>query len=74
MNPKFSNLEELKNRIMPALDIRVRELKKENIYTNSEELWNYFARKWRKTNNLTLSDVVNDVLNEEIKIKEEVIS
>ena len=68
---EFNNIIELKARIMPALKIRVRELKKQNIYFTEESLFRYFVEIWRNQYNLTLSDIVDDILNR--KIDEEVI-
>ncbi len=68
---EFNNIIELKARIMPALKIRVRELKKQNIYFTEESLFRYFVKIWKEQYNLTLSDIVDDILNR--KIDEEVI-
>lgn len=68
---EFNNIIELKARIMPALKIRVKELRKQNIFFTEESLFNYFVRKWKNEYNLTLSDIVDDILNR--KIDEDVI-
>lgn len=69
MEPKFNSLDELKLRIMPALKVRKRELKKININITEEELWNYFVDKyWKKANNLSLAKMVDHILNEEVVI------
>lgn len=75
---KFTSLQDLYNRLKPALTTRVREIKRENIfYVKEEDIWNYLKTyKWNKETNLTLIDMVNDILNissytieEYIKIK-----
>ena len=68
---EFNNIIELKARIMPALKIRVKELKKQNLHFTEESLFRYFVKIWRNQYNLTLSDIVDDILNR--KIDEEVI-
>lgn len=66
MDLEFKSIEELKNRVMPALRIRVRELKKDNYQVTEDSLWEYFVRIWQNKKNLTLADLVDDVLNAKI--------
>lgn len=66
MDLEFRSIEELKHRLMPALKIRVRELKKEKYSVDEDSLWEYFVRIWQEKKNLTLSDLVDDVLNAKI--------
>ncbi len=66
MDLEFKSIEELKNRVMPALRIRVRELKKEKYSVDEDRLWEYFVRIWQEKKNLTLADLVDDVLNAKI--------
>ena len=61
MDLEFKSIEELKNRVMPALRIRVRELKKDNYQVTEDSLWEYFVRIWQNKKNLTLADLVDDV-------------
>ena len=69
MEPKFCSLEELKKRIMPALRVRKRELKRTNINITEEELWNYFVDKyWKNAINLSLAKMVDNVLNDEVNL------
>ena len=63
---EFANVLELKERVMPALKIRVRELRKQNFNINEDELFNYFVNIWKNEYNLTLADIVDDILNREI--------
>ena len=60
MNIEFKNLLELKARITPALKTKVKEL---NSYVTEEDIWNYQKTKWKKSNNLTLYDIINDIIN-----------
>ena len=66
MDLEFKNIEELKKRIMPALRIRVRELKKQKYSVDEDSLWEYFVGIWQEKKNLTLADLVEDVLNTKI--------
>ena len=63
---EFNNIDELKQRVTPALKLRVRELKRKNINLTVDELWNYFIRIWKDQQNLTLATLVDDILNREI--------
>jgi len=63
---EFANVFELKERVMPALKIRVKELHKQNINFDEDMLFNYFVNIWKNEYNLTLSDIVDDILNREI--------
>ena len=65
---EFSNILELKKRVMPALKIRVKELRKKGYNCNEDMLWNWFGRIWKNSRDLTLSELVDDILNREIKI------
>ena len=61
---EFRNLEELYNRIKPALYSKVEELKRNHIsYIKEEDIWNYLKEvKWKNDTNLSLYDMVSDVL------------
>lgn len=71
MDIEFKNLEELKKRIMPAIQTKQKELNKKYKIVTQDDIWNYLIKtKWKKSTNLTLYDIVNDILNlnnEEIK-------
>ena len=62
---KFSSLNELYNRLIPAMETKVRELKLNGInFITTDDIWNYLKKyKWTKSNNLTLSECVDDILN-----------
>lgn len=62
---KFNNLTELYQRVLPALRSKVKELKYNKInYIKEEDVWEYLKRKkWTKSNKLSLSDMVDDILN-----------
>lgn len=68
MNMSFTSVDELKKRLMPALRLRKKQLKKDNINMTEDMLWDYFVNNyWKKANNLSLHEMVNDILNEEVK-------
>lgn len=62
---KFSSLEELYNKLIPAMDTKVNELRLNGIsYINIDDIWNYNkSNNWVKSKDLTLSQCVNDILN-----------
>lgn len=71
MDLEFHSIEDLKQRVMPALRIRRRELKKQGIMVTEEDIWMYFAKSnWKKAYHLTLARVVDDILNRNIQIDE----
>ena len=51
---EFSNVSELYSRLIPALNTKVLELKRNNIsYIKKEDIWNYLKiKKWKNANNL----------------------
>lgn len=73
MEPWFNSLEELKQRMMPALRIRKKELKRQSIHMTEEELWDYFANHyWKQASNLSLAKMVDDVLNNDVVLGDDV--
>ena len=59
---KFDNLQELYERVIPSLELKVKLLKEQNITTTKEDIWNYLSKKWKNGKNLTLFDIVNDIM------------
>ena len=72
---KFTSLQQLYDRLKPALSTRVSELKRLKIpYVKEEDIWNYLKTyKWNNSANLTLIDMVNDVLEVDPYIIDEYI-
>ena len=62
---KFKSLNELYERILPALRSKTNELKKKGLdYIHEEDIWNYLkSYKWTNSNSLDLGDMVNDIFN-----------
>lgn len=73
MDIAFNSLEELYERITPALLTKATEMKRAGInYIKEEDIWNYLKEvKWKNSNYLSLYQMVDDVLNcENYKIDE----
>ena len=62
---KFSSLEELYKKLIPAMDTKVSELKLNGIsYISIDDIWEYNKKNnWIKSKDLTLSQCVDDILN-----------
>lgn len=65
MNEEFSTEKDLYERLKPALRTKKTELKEYGYgYLKIEDIWNYLKeKKWTKSNNLSLNDMVSDILN-----------
>lgn len=60
---EFESALELKNRVMPALKMKEERLKIDGYDFTSEDIWFYLKQnKWAKSKNLTLNEIVNDIL------------
>jgi len=67
MDIGFSSVLELRKRLTPALRLRIKLLKKDNINMTEDMLWDYFVNKyWKVANNLSLYEMVDDILNKEV--------
>ena len=60
----FNTLEELYERVRPALHSKKLEMDRLG-YLDVEEIniWDYLKSKWKNSSDLTLSDIVDDILN-----------
>ena len=65
MDFAFSSQRELYERVLPALRAKKVEFNRlDYSYIKEIDVWNYLIeRKWRKGKDLSLSDIVNDILN-----------
>lgn len=64
MEYEFTNLEELYKRVKPALHSKELELKRLGYSSIKEfDIWNYLKDRWKSSNDLTLADIVDDILN-----------
>ncbi len=61
----FKTLEDLYNRVYPALRIKVRDMKLEKfVFIDEDLLWNYFCqKKWKLAKRITLGEMIDDILN-----------
>lgn len=62
---KINSLEELYKRLLPAINTKLTELKREGI-TNIEKLdiWNYCVNNiWKNKRDLRIYEMVDDILN-----------
>ena len=65
MEFEFSSVEELYNRLKPALRTKLSELAEYGYgYLRIEDIWNYLKEnKWINGHDLSLNDMVSDILN-----------
>lgn len=65
MEIEFNSLEELYNRLKPALKTKKGEMHRSGYnYIEIEDIWNYLKEvKWKKAKDLSLYEMVSDVLN-----------
>ena len=65
MELEFSSQEELYKRVEPALKAKLAELHRLGYpYIQLMDIWKYLIdAKWKKSHDLTLSDIVHDVLH-----------
>lgn len=62
----FNSLDELYNKVLPALTIKVNE--NNNIITE-KEIWDYLSKeKWCKSVDLSLAEMINDILKLDISL------
>lgn len=65
MDIGFQSIEELYRRVKPALTTKMREMHRNGIsYIKEEDIWNYLKdKKWRTAKDLSLHQMVSDILN-----------
>lgn len=65
MEVEFKSLEELYQRVRPALFTKKEEMRRNGYdYIHEEDIWNYLKEtKWPNDKNLTLYQMVDDILN-----------
>ena len=66
---EFNNVFDLYKRVKPALNSKVKELKREKYdYIKEEDVWNYLVKnKWSTAQGLVLCEIVDDILHAENK-------
>lgn len=62
---KFSSISDLYKRLLPALNAKVVELKRENIkYIDALDIWNYCIENiWKRKSDLRIYELADDILN-----------
>lgn len=65
MDIEFKSIEELYNRLLPALRTKKSEMHRCGYtYIREEDIWNYLKEiKWKSSIDLSLYEMVSDVLN-----------
>lgn len=64
MDIEFNSIRDLYKKVLPALKIKKREMNKKGINVNEIDIFNNLVKtKWKKKVNLSLNEVVNDILN-----------
>ena len=68
MDVTINSVEELYDRLKPALNIKYQEVMKYNLdYVKIEDIWNYLkVSKWKNANDLLLYEMVDDIFNCEL--------
>ncbi len=61
---EFTNLYELYQAVLPAFDVKQRILSiSPYYYLTNKDIWNYLSvNKWKKSYNLGIADIVNDII------------
>lgn len=64
METEIHSLEQLYNRLRPALSTKREEMKRDGyVYVKEEDIWNYLKEmKWISSKNLSLYQMVCDIL------------
>lgn len=64
MDIEFNSVKELYKRVTPALKTKRRILLKKGINVKENKIFEYLIKeKWSNETNLTLSDIVSDIIN-----------
>ena len=69
---KFNTEQELYDRILPALTCKISELNRKGIsFVKEKDIYNMLkSSKWIKDSNLTLSEMVSDIMNLKLEVIE----
>ena len=69
MDIEFESVKELYNRVLPALRVKKRILLKKGIKVSEKDIFEYLVEeKWSKGFNLSLNDIVSDIINTDDKM------
>lgn len=65
---EYKSEEELFNSLRGAFNVKLRLIKNNYSYIKIIDIWNYLKiNKWIKTKNLSISEMVNDIINIDIE-------
>ncbi len=72
----MESMQELYQRVLPALKTRKKELKRAGYFSIEEKdiWWSLVDLKWKEIDNLELCDIVDDILNSNVSIIEEYLT
>jgi len=60
---EYKNVKELFEGLKPAFNVKLRLIKKDYDYITRNDIWNYLKiNKWCKDVNLTISEMVDDII------------
>ncbi len=63
----YSSEKELFNDLQGALKVKLRMIKNKYDYISMTDIWNYLkTNKWKYSQNLTISEIVNDIIDVDI--------
>ena len=64
-NEKFGSINDLYKRVLPALQAKISELKRENInFVDTIDIWQYCIENiWKNKSDLRIYELVDDILN-----------
>lgn len=63
-NEKFTSLNDLYNRLLPALKAKKADLNREHLNIEEKDIWSYCLKnKWRNKTDLRMHELVDDILN-----------
>lgn len=66
-NMEYNSEKELFESLRGAFNVKLRMIKENYDYIKTIDIWNYLKiNKWCKTKNLSLSEMVNDIINIDI--------
>lgn len=62
---KFNSLSDLYKRVLPAIETKISELKREKIeFVDALDIWNYcIENNWKNKSDLRIYEIVDDILN-----------
>ncbi len=64
----YKTKEELFAALKGAFNVKIRLIRNKYSYLKKEDIWNYLKlNKWRYDNNLSISEMTNDIINVEIE-------